>query len=250
MKPTLWIVGGSSGIGFELAALYLKNNYQVIVSARKAIGSTSLQALSAQYPETLKLVDTDVSDTQSVLEATEKAWQSFGGIDTCFYNAGVYAPMKVKAWDIAKFEQMTQINYLGAVRVTTALTPFFQKSGKGSFVFNASISSYFGLPYGGGYSAPKAALMNFCEAIKPELETENIDVRIINYGFVKTRLTAKNEFEMPQLLEPSEAAKIIYEKLNASNRFEIRFPFLLTSFLYFLRCAPRRIAFYFTSKTL
>ncbi len=250
MKTTIWIVGGSSGIGFELATRYLKNDYQVIVSARKATQTESLQQLQVEFPATLQLVDMDVSDMKSVADATQKAWKSFGQIDCCLYNAGVYEHMKVSEWDIEKFEQMTQINYLGAVRVTTALIPFFQKSGKGSFVFNASISSYFGLPYGGGYSAPKAALMNFCEAIKPELELQNIDVRIINHGFVKTRLTAKNDFEMPQLLEPADAAKIIYEKLNASNRFEIRFPFLLTSFLYFLRCAPRSIAFYFTRKAL
>jgi short-subunit dehydrogenase len=250
MKSTLWIVGGSSGIGFELATLYLKNNYQVIVSARKATQTSSLQQLLAKFPGTLRLVDVDVGDMNSVTDATQKAWKSFGKIDLCFYNAGVYAPMKVKEWDIAKFEQMTQINYLGAVRVTTTLTPYFQKRGKGSFVFNASISSYFGLPYGGGYSAPKAALMNFCESIKPELEAQNIDVRIINHGFVKTRLTAKNDFEMPQLLEPTDAAKIIYEKLTTTDSFEIKFPFLLTSFLYFLRVVPYKWAFYFTRKAL
>jgi short-subunit dehydrogenase len=250
MNKTFWIVGGSSGIGYELATLYLKNNYQVIVSARKAIQTSSLQELLEKFPGTLRLVDVDVSDMKSVTEATKTAWQCFGKIDLCFYNAGVYEHMKVENWDIVKFEQMAQINYLGAVRITTALTPFFQKNDNGNFVFNASISSYFGLPYGGGYSAPKAALLNFCESIEPELKEKNIQVRVINHGFVKTRLTAKNDFDMPGLLEPYEAAKIIFDRLHNSQGFEIKFPFTLSSFLYFLRIVPYRLALYLTKKVL
>jgi len=250
MKKVVWIVGGSSGIGYELCKLYLNDNYKVIVSSRNARQTPLLEELFNIYKSDITLIDMDVVDMKSVEEATQKAWNAYGHIDSCIYNAGVYESMRVSQWKMGHFEQMLQINYLGAVRVTNALTPFFMENKCGHFVFNASISSYFGLPYGGGYSAPKAALLNFSESIKPELAEKNIKVQVINHGFVKTRLTAKNNFTMPGLLEPLEAAKIIFGKLQTSNNFEIKFPFALTSFLYFLRVIPYKLAFYFTKKTL
>jgi len=250
IDEVIWIIGGSSGIGYELCKLYLANNYKVIVSSRNARQTPVLEKLANLYKSNITLIDIDVADMKSVDKATQTAWNAYGHIDSCIYNAGVYESMRVSQWKIEHFEQMMQINYLGAVRVTNALTPLFLEKKRGHFVFNASISSYFGLPYGGGYSAPKAALLNFCESIKPELEEKNIQVQVINHGFVKTRLTAKNDFTMPSLLEPLEAAQIIFDKLHNSRGFEIKFPFMLTAFLYFLRVIPYRLAFYFTKKTL
>lgn len=250
MHQVVWLIGGSSGIGFKLVKQYLQNDTIVIASARKATTSNTLAELLLLYPKTLRLLDMDVTDELSVAKTTEHAWSLFNRIDVCFYNAGVYESMKVASWDFKHFEMMNQVNYLGALRVILSLTPLFEQQGYGSFVCNASISSYIGLPYGGGYSAPKAALLNFCESIQPELMAKNIKVQVINHGFVKTRLTVKNDFEMTQLLEPSEAAKIIYEKLQKPYRFEIRFPFLLTTFLNILRMLPYKISLALTKKAL
>ena len=250
MNKIVWIIGGSSGIGYELCILYLKNDFKVIVSSRNARQTHLLKELSITYQNNITLLDMDVSQINSVFEATQVAWNIYGNITLCIYNAGVYESMKVEEWKMEHFEQMMQINYLGAVRVTNALTPFFLKNNNGHFVFNASVSSYFGLPYGGGYSASKAALVNFCESISPELKEKNIQVQVINHGFVKTRLTDKNDFEMPGLLEPLEAAQIIFDKLSTFKGFEIKFPFGLSTFLYFLRVVPYKLAFYFTKKTL
>lgn len=250
MAKKIWIIGGSSGIGLELVKLHLKNQDKLIVSARNATKSQALLKLSLEYSKNLMLLDMDATQTQSVLSATHKAWEFYEGIDLCFYNAGVYESMKMQSWKLENFEAMNQVNYLGAVRLITSLSPLFQKQSSGHFVFNISISSYIGLPYGGGYSAPKAALLNFCESIQPELIQKNIKVQVINHGFVKTRLTAKNDFEMPQLLQPSEAAKKIYESLEKSYRFEIRFPFLLTAFLNLLRMMPYSLSLALTKKAL
>ena len=250
MEQKVWFIGGSSGIGLELVRQYLQNNHDVIVSARTATASKNLQKLLLSYPAKLKLLDMDVSDMQSIKSATSRVWEFYNGIDLCFYNAGVYESMKMSEWNLEHFEAMNDINYLGAVRVITALSPLYEKQKHGNFVFNLSISSYIGLPYGGGYSAPKAALLNFCESIQPELMAKNIKLQVINHGFVKTRLTEKNDFEMPQLLEAHDAASIIYKQLQKKYRFEIRFPFLLTSFINLLRMLPYKISLALTKKAL
>lgn len=250
MKQIVWLIGASNGIGLELVKLYLGEGNRVIVSARDTTSSDALNHLKQEYLQDLHLVDMDVSDTTSVITQTKKIWKLYGGIDLVLYNAGLYESMKIDSWNLEHFEAMNQVNYMGAIRVITQLVPLFIEQKYGHIAFNISVSSYFGLPYGGGYSASKAALLNFCESVKPELDTKNIKLQVINHGFVKTRLTAKNDFEMPQLLEADEAAQKIYEGIQGSSSFEIKFPWALTRFLHLLRTLPYSVAFGFTKKAL
>jgi NAD(P)-dependent dehydrogenase (short-subunit alcohol dehydrogenase family) len=246
MNRRIWIVGGSSGIGLEL----VKDGERVVVSSRNASRSNELATLEVIYEEHLKIVDLDAASEDSIEQAVKKAWDAFDGIDLWFYNAGAYEVMDINTWDYERFEQMTRVNYLGAVRIMTALMPLFKRTGRGRWVWNASMASYIGLPLGGGYSAPKAALVNLAESLQPELLQYGIELQIINHGFVKTRLTAKNSFEMPQLMEPSEAAEHIFTALKEPYSFEVRFPFALGFFLRLLRMLPYRISLALTKKAL
>ncbi|MBE0492695.1 MAG: SDR family NAD(P)-dependent oxidoreductase [Sulfurospirillum sp.] len=250
MVQVVWIIGGSEGIGFELCKIYLAQNHTLIVSARDTHNSKNLLALKKQYPQSLYLIDIDVSETKSVQEATQKVSSIYGAIDICVYNAGLYEKMQLLDWKVASFEAMAQVNYLGAVRVIDALVPIFLEQKKGHLVFNISIASYFGLAYGGGYSAPKAALLNLCESLQPELKSKAIKLQVINHGFVKTRLTQKNDFEMPQLLEPKEAAQKIYHGVMHTKSFEIKFPWALTRFISFLRLLPYTLSLKLTQRLL
>ncbi len=250
MSQRIWMVGGSSGIGLELVKLWLINGESVIVSSRNASNTEMLKLLVGLYPERLKLIDLDSSDTDTINKTIQKVWTLYGGIDMWFYNAGAYETMKMDEWKFGHFKQMNMVNYLGAVNLMTELVPLFKQQGHGRWVFNISLSSYLGLPYGGGYSAPKAALLNLAESIQPELMQNNIRLQVINHGFVKTRLTAKNDFQMPQLMAPETAARKIFEGLNKPYSFEIRFPFGLSFFLRALRLLPYRLSLALTKKAL
>ena len=246
----VWIVGGSSGIGLELVKKWLQEGVFVISSARQASSSNELLALKQIYEKQLQIVDIDVTSTESVKKAVPQVWKRFEGIDVWFYNAAVYEVMSTEEWNVEHFEAMMQINYMGAVRVMNELLPYFEKEGEGRWIWNASLSSYFGLPLGGGYSAPKAALLNLAESLQPELSVKGIQLQVINHGFVKTRLTQKNSFDMPELMTPEEAAEKIIQGTKNSNRFEIHFPFKLSTFLQALRLMPYRISLALTKKML
>lgn len=250
MSLKIWIVGASSGIGLELTKRWLNEGKYLIASARNATGSQALKELLYLHPAHLVLLDVDVTTSESVESSVEKAWDAYGGIDRWFYNAGAYEVMKFDAWNIQSFEQMNATNYLGAVRLMIPLSKKFAEQGGGEWVWNASLSSYFGLPYGGAYSAPKAALVNLAESLAPELKQRGITLRIINHGFVKTRLTTKNDFEMPQLMEPSDAATQIALALENENGFEIRFPKKLSYVLALLRHLPYSISLWLSAKAL
>jgi len=251
MKPLhIWLVGASSGIGFELLQLWLKEGHCMIASSRNASSSDALITLKQNYPNTLYLLDCDMTHESDFSALTQKAWEVYGHLDRWFYNAGAYEVMKIESWDLKAFETMTHTNYLGAVRLMIPLSRHFVTQGHGEWVWNVSLSSYFGLPYGGGYSAPKAALLNLAESLAPELLSKGIRLRVINHGFVKTRLTAKNTFTMPSLMSPYEAASQIALRLEKQDSFEVRFPFGLSTFLSFLRILPYRLSLWLTRKAL
>lgn len=248
MKKRIWIVGGSSGIGLELVKKWLEQSHFVVASARHASHTKELFALKQIYDTQLQIVDIDVTSQDSVSKAVYQAWRRFDGLDVWFYNAAVYEVMSVEEWNVAHFQAMMQVNYLGAVRVMTELIPYFEAQKSGRWIWNASLSSYFGLPLGGGYSAPKAALVNLAEALQPELIQKGIALQVINHGFVKTRLTQKNTFEMPELMSPEYTAQRIIDETQKAYRFEIHFPFKLSTFLQALRIFPYRISLWLTKK--
>ncbi|BCN94361.1 short-chain dehydrogenase [Thiomicrorhabdus immobilis] len=254
-----WLVGGSEGIGLELVKLLLAENHQVVVSARNAESNHNLLSLQRQYPKTLMLLDCDVRQTDCLADKTHQAWSFFNGLDGWIYNAGVYHPMTLDEWDIAAFESMNQVNYLGAVHLMNLLLPYFKTKLKSKdliesqspplWLWNISLASDFGLPYGGGYSAPKAALQNLAESLKPELEQSGIELKVVNHGFVKTRLTAQNDFAMLGLMTPKDAAQKLLKALYSPN-FESRFPFNLAFVLGLIKRLPKSWALAITKRML
>ena len=238
MRQKVWIVGANGAIGFELVKIYLKNGFKVVASSRDIENSKDFLNLKSEYKTDLKLLNIDVLDEQTSKVVAHEAFNNFNGLDICFYNAAVY-------------ESMINTNYLGAIRVLKPIISHLEnQSTTSKIILNCSLASYFGLPYGGAYSASKASLLNLAQSIQPELKRKNINLQVINHGFVKSRLTSKNDFKMPQLIQPDFAAKKIFEELNKSYRFDITFPLFLSSFLKFLSILPYKISLKITSKFL
>ncbi len=245
----IWLVGGSAGIGLCLTEKLLQQGHKLVVSSRSAETTEKLITLQQQNEGNLHLVNLDVTDNDSVVEASQQAINLLNKIDLFFYNAGAYTPMQMHEWDLQEFEQINQINYLGAVRLMIALKEHFLQQDGGRWIWNISLAADFGLPYGGAYSAPKAALLNLAESLQPELASHNIQLQIINHGFVKTRLTAKNDFAMLGLMEPEEAADRIV-KIVQTKRFETRFPWNLALILSLLKRLPKAWSLGITKKML
>ena len=246
----IWLIGASQGIGLELTKIWLKQGHYVIASARHAEQSLDLIELKQHYTKQLECLNVDVSDAENCAQQAEQAWSLFDGLDIWFYNVGAYQPMTTDEWNLSAFVQMNHSNYLGVVALMLPLQQRFQQQGHGRWIWNASLASYFGLPYGGGYSAPKAALVNLAQALQPELAEQHIQLQIINHGFVRTRLTEKNDFAMPGLLEPEQAAQQIARGIEHSKRFEIRFPWRLRIILSLLKYMPYSWSLALTRKML
>lgn len=112
----------------------------------------------------------------------------------------------------------------------------------GGIAIIASVAGWIGLPKASVYGPSKAALINLAEILYSDLHPRGLDVYLINPGFVNTQLTAQNDFDMPALQTPDEAASAILRGI-AAGRFEIHFPRRFTLLIKLLRLLPYRIRF-------
>ena len=106
----------------------------------------------------------------------------------------------------------------------------------------ASVAGYRGLPQSLAYGPTKAALQNLADTLYLDLHELGIGVSVINPGFVATPLTAQNQFAMPALLTPDQAAVAIL-KGWARGAFEIHFPRRFTLWLKLMRHLPDTLYF-------
>lgn len=247
----IWIVGASSGIGFELLKLWLSEDYLIIASSTSIETNPKAIELLKNNEERLKLFNLDVTCDESIKKALNANKDFLESIDIFFYNAGVYEITNTKNIQIKDFENMINVNFLGFIRILSHLLPYFKNTQfEKKIVVNGSLASYFGLPNAGAYGASKSALVSYCQSVQPELSKQNILLQVINHGFVKTRLTAKNEFQMPQVMECKDAAIIINQNITKAYKFEIKFPFILSNFLQFLSLLPYKVSLAITKKMI
>jgi len=213
-------VGASEGLGRALALKMSQAGAELILSARN---SQRLVELSADLPGPSQVLAMDISDTDSVA----RAGGELRDIDGVVFLAGVYWPMPAKDWNGADALAMANINFTGAFRVLDQVMEQFLSVDKGHIVITGSLSGFRGLPRSIGYSASKAGVMALAESLYADLRTTGIRVQIANPGFIKTRLTEKNSFNMPFIMSADEAADHMMRHMR-STRFKYSFPTLFS----------------------
>ncbi len=212
---TYWIVGASEGLGRALARALAAQGVRLVLSAR---GTDRLCDLAATLPEA-RAIAMDVADPASVAAASASA----GQIDGLIYCAGQYEPMVAQAWNAAAVDAMAQVNFHGALRVLGLIVPAFVNRNQGHIVLIGSLAGFRGLPGAIGYGASKAALMHLGENLYADLRGTGIRVQLVNPGFISTRLTEKNDFRMPFLQTPEQAARHVVRAMG-KTRFSTSFP--------------------------
>lgn len=215
-----WLVGASEGLGREVAFAMSRAGAEVIVSARS---EDRLKELVAELPGKASYITVDVADRAAVEAAAKQA----GEIDGVVYLAGVYWPMKAQEWDNEKADMMGEVNFLGASRVVGSVIKDMVAKNRGHIVLVGSLSGFRGLPGAIGYCSSKAGMMSLAESMQADLRTTPIDVQLINPGFIKTRLTDKNDFNMPFIMSPEDAAKEVFDHMNTDN-FKKSFPMVFS----------------------
>lgn len=212
---TYWLVGASEGFGRAIAEALRAQGARLILSARS---EDKLRQMAADLGQS-RALPMDVTDMDSVRAAVAAA----GDADGIIYCVGYYDPMTAQEWDAEKSVQMVDTNLSGAMRLFGETVPDMARKGAGHVVIIGSIAGYRGLPGAIGYAAAKGALQHLAEDMYIDLKGTGVRVQLANPGFIRTRLSDKNDFDMPQLMEPEQAAAHVV-KLMTSRRFRRDFP--------------------------
>lgn len=244
----IWVIGCSSGIGEALARELSEQGATLALSARR---EEKLNELNTELGGKHEVLPLDVSNFEDMQAATKKLKLSWKEIDAVVFMAATYSPGDVFELEYEKVKNVLEVNLLSAFGLSELLLPWMTQQNKGQLVLCASVAGYRGLPTGQPYGATKAALINLAESINCELQAKDskVQVKVINPGFVETPLTDKNDFKMPLIIKPEQAAKAIAKGL-LKNKFEIRFPWLFTTIMKLLEMIPYRLYFWLIKKTV
>ncbi|WP_198084494.1 SDR family oxidoreductase [Variovorax sp. E3] len=241
---TAWIVGASTGIGRATVLALLERGARVGVSARSGEALEELAVLhnDPARPPRVIVLPLDVRDAAAVAAAHAHLLVAAGAIDFVLYNAATYDALRADAFSLETMLAHQQVNYVGALNLLAAVLPGFVARNTGHVSITGSVAGFRGLPQSLAYGPTKAALANLAEVLYIDLHARGIGVSLVQPGFVDTPLTAKNDFRMPALITPAEAAQAMLDGWR-KGAFEIHFPRRFTFWMKLMRLLPYRLYF-------
>lgn len=234
---TAWVTGAGRGIGESVARLLCRYGLTVYASSRNCRELNELKSSCSEELGLIVPVPIDITDPKQIEDMMQSWDQGHGIPELVLLNAGTHDPFPAHEFSAERCGRLFRTNLQGTMNCLDPVLKRFLKRNSGQLAVMASVAGYRGLPTAAAYGASKAALINLCEALRLDLKNTDIKLQVINPGFVRTPLTDKNDFKMPALIEPEDAAVQIINGL-LSNRFEICFPKRFVYLLKFLRLLP------------
>ncbi len=230
----VFITGGTTGIGMELAKLYLSQGWKVGVCGRdRAKFDESFQA----HRDNITFYPADVANREDLQRAIADFSKPIG-LDLLIANAGIGYKYKTKVPDFDYSYKMIHVNLLGVMYAFEAALNVMIPRSQGQLVAISSIAGYNGLPGVSAYSASKAAVSKYCESLHLDMRQFNICVTTIHPGFVDTPLTQSNHHPMPFIIDAPKAARLIGRAI-AKKKMVYAFPFFFSTVVRFLGILPR-----------
>ena len=187
---TIWITGASSGIGKAMAHKLAESGARLILSSRKKSTLTSVaESCLTMGAGSAEVIPLDLAEHGQLDEVLEKHRSLLAKVDILINNGGISQRSQVAETDFAVYKKLMDINYLGTVKLSLGLLPYFKLRNQGQYVSISSMAGKFGVPGRSGYSASKMALHGFFDALRAELRTTGIKVTLICPGYIKTDIS-------------------------------------------------------------
>jgi short-subunit dehydrogenase len=238
-----WVTGASSGIGKGAALELARRGYRVFATARRQSELQALAAQAAGLKGAIVAAPGDVTD-RGKMAALVSAIEREAPIALALLNAGGHFPDEPDDFGGEGFSRTIALNLQGTANALTPVFNAMRARRRGQIAIVGSLAGYGGLPNSGGYPPSKAAVISLAEGLKFDADRCNVTIQIVNPGFVKTALTAKNDFPMPILMDCDEACRRLCDGLEKSG-FEIRFPTRLALMVRFASLLPYPLYFAF-----
>lgn len=219
---TVFITGGSRGIGKEVALKFAENGYQLVINY--VSDKTDVEAIKKELLEKgakdILFYKADVTNSEQIEELVKQAVQKFGSIDVLVNNAGITKDNLLMRMTEEDFDRVIEVNLKGTYIVTKAVTKYMVKKRKGSIINLSSVVGVVGNAGQCNYSASKAGIIGFTKSVAKELASRNIRSNAVAPGFIETDMTdvlptdvkqsINSQIPLARMGSPKEVAELVF----------------------------------------
>ena len=235
MLQNILITGATSAIGSALARAYARSGVRLYLHGRN---TEILAAVAEDCRAKGAAVATQVLDLRDLTGVRE--WVTgLEPLDLIVANAGMNTNVgsdgQAESWDAQ--ECLLDVNLKATMLIVHSALPAMRARGRGQIALMSSLAAYFGLPVTPSYSASKAALKAYGEALRGWLKPENIKINVVMPGYVASPMCEGMPGPKPFLWTPERAAGVIQRALER-DKARISFPFPLNWGCWWLAVLP------------
>ncbi|MPY74526.1 MAG: SDR family NAD(P)-dependent oxidoreductase [Alphaproteobacteria bacterium] len=205
---SILITGASSGIGEALALAYAAPGISLFLSGRDERRLAAISDACRARSAAVEAAAVDVANRAAMATWIAGA-DAQRSLDLVVANAGISGGSSGKGEGEQQTRRIFEINVTGTLNTVLPAIPPMQRRGQGQIALMSSAASFRGMPGAPAYSASKAAVRAYGEALRGALAPSGIRVSVICPGFVRSRITEANPFPMPLLMDADRAARII-----------------------------------------
>lgn len=243
---TILITGASGGLGSALALGYAAPGVKLILIGRNNDKLNEIANLCIAQGAEVEGVSLDVRGKIEMSEFIAKLCNQ-ESIDIAIACAGVSAGTLRGPESPSQVEIIFDTNINGVLNTIMPIIPHMIAKKLGTIVIVSSMASFTGLSSAPSYSATKACVRLFGEALRGYLQQYNVKTIVVIPGYIKTNMTQVNNFPMPFMVSAEKAAQKIIRGIE-SNKGIIAFPLIMYVFVKILTLLPNRLISYINSK--
>ncbi len=217
-NKTVYITGASKGIGFGIAEVLLKNNYNVAISGRKQEDLNVAVSELKKISENIFAVQSNVRNLDDEKKAISEIERIFGSIDVVIANAGLGIFKPVEELSTEDWNDMIDTNLTGAFHTLKASFEALKKS-EGYYITISSLAGANFFEFGTGYNASKFGVVGFTQAAMLDLRKYNIKVSTIMPGSVSTHFNGNQPSEKDDWkIQPEDLGNLVLDILQMNPR--------------------------------
>ena len=234
------ITGATGAIGSALAEQYAASGVTLILFGRDELKLEQLADQCRSRGASTMLKTCSLTDRpQFMLQLREACEQC--GPDLVIANAGVSSTADKDGESWQAIEEVIAVNMLATMATVQVVVPFMRQQGRGQIALISSLAAWYGLPVTPAYSASKAAIKNYGEALRAPLAEDGIEVSVVLPGFVSSAMSRTVPGPKPFLMSAERAAELIVKGL-ARRKTRISFPFPLNLGCWLLALLPSSVS--------
>lgn len=213
------ITGGTRGIGFETAKLFLENKAKVIICGSKIESVNKAQENLKKLGYEVDGYYPNLNDCEEIKAMIKTIIDKYGKIDILINNAGISANKKIEDTTIEEFNKIMNLNVVAAFNMISQVVPYMKKQHDGVILNTSSMVSIYGQPSGVGYPTSKFAINGMTKSLARELGLYNIRVNAVAPGITNTDMVKSLPKEMIEPLIKTIPLGRIGEPRDVANAF-------------------------------